>query len=119
MENEGETVSQNLQSKLQSRNVSIGEHRTSLRLERDTWDALEEICVREHLTVHELCTSIEQYRTGASRTAAVRAHVLTYFRAAATDAGHAKVKHGSLTGLNRKKYLPRKLKSTSEILINL
>lgn len=112
-------MSQNFQSKLQSRNVTIDKHRTSLRLEKDTWNALEEICVRENKTLHEMCTIVEQYRTGASRTAAVRAYVLTYFRSAATEDGHKKAKHGALGLANRKKLMPRKLIRSSEIRINL
>jgi len=86
-----------MNSRLQSRNVSVNGHRTSLRLERDVWDALEEICKREKMTVHETCTHVDQQRKGSSRTAAVRTFILGYFRAAASDAGHARVGHGRLT----------------------
>lgn len=83
-----------IQSRLQSRNVTVDGHRTSLRLEQDVWDALEEICAREGVNTHELCTRIELRRTGSSRTAAVRAFVLSYFRAAASDTGHVRAGHG-------------------------
>jgi predicted DNA-binding ribbon-helix-helix protein len=86
-----------IQSRLQSRNVTVGGHRTSLRLEQDVWDALEEVCSRENLNLHELCTHIEVQKTGASRTAAVRAYVLGYFREAASDTGHVRAGHGSLS----------------------
>ena len=62
-----------LQSRLVSRNVTVNGHRTSLRLEQDVWDALEEVCGREGLSLHEVCTHIENRRSGSSRTAAVRA----------------------------------------------
>lgn len=60
------------------------------------WDALEEVCSREGLSVHELCTRIEMRRTGSSRTAAVRAFILGYFREAASDTGHVRAGHGSM-----------------------
>ena len=83
-----------IKSRLQSRNVTVGGHRTSLRLEQDVWDALEEVCSREAMSVHALCTLIEQRRVGSSRTAAVRAFVLGYFREAASDTGHVRAGHG-------------------------
>ena len=85
-----------IQSRLQSRNVTVDGHRTSLRLETDVWDALEEICVRETLSVHEVCTLVEQRRTGSSRTAAVRAFILGYYREAASDTGHSRAGHGAM-----------------------
>ncbi|HEY9080948.1 ribbon-helix-helix domain-containing protein [Magnetovibrio sp.] len=86
-----------MNSRLQSRNVTVDGHRTSLRLEQDVWVALEEICVREDMNVHEICTLIEQRRKGSSRTAAVRAFILQYFREAASDTGHLKAGHGKLS----------------------
>ncbi len=85
-----------IQSRLQSRNVTVDGHRTSLRLETDVWDALEEICARETLSVHEVCTLVEQRRTGSSRTAAVRAFILGYYREAASDTGHSRAGHGAM-----------------------
>lgn len=85
-----------INSRLQSRNVTVDGHRTSLRLEQDLWEALEEVCGREDLNIHELCTLIEQRRSGSSRTAAVRAFVLGYFREAASDTGHSRAGHGTL-----------------------
>lgn len=86
-----------MNSRLQSRNVTVDGHRTSLRLEQDVWEALEEICSREGMTVHEVCTLVEQRRTGSSRTAAVRAFILGYFREAASDTGHVRAGHGHLS----------------------
>jgi len=93
----GEALHRTLQSQLESHNVTIDGHRTSLRLEADVWAALEEICTRENLTVHEFCTLVERRRKGSSRTAAVRAFILGYFRAAASDTGHSRAGHGTLS----------------------
>ncbi|MCH7672966.1 MAG: ribbon-helix-helix domain-containing protein, partial [Proteobacteria bacterium] len=55
-----------------TKNVTVGNLRTSLRLESEIWAALDEICAREGLTVHQLCTLVDDYRRGNSRTSAVR-----------------------------------------------
>ena len=85
-----------MNSRLLSRNVTVDGRRTSLRLENDVWEALEEICEREDMSVHEVCTLIDQRRKGSSRTAAVRAFILRYFREAASDIGHSHAGHGKL-----------------------
>ncbi len=83
-------------SSLVNRNITIGGRRTSLRLEPALWDALDEACRREGLTRHELCTRIDRRRLASTLTAAVRVFVVSYFRAAATDDGHASIGHGTL-----------------------
>ncbi|MEQ8194545.1 MAG: ribbon-helix-helix domain-containing protein [Rhodospirillales bacterium] len=83
-------------STLISRNVTIRGRRTSLRLEKQVWDALDEICGREQVNLHELCTYIESQRKKSSRTSAVRTFALIYFHAAATEQGHVKAGHGKL-----------------------
>lgn len=83
-------------STLTSRNITVSGHRTSMRLEPDMWDALEEICQRESLSAHEICTLIDSRRHRSSLTAAMRVFILSYFRAAATDEGHLRAGHGRL-----------------------
>jgi predicted DNA-binding ribbon-helix-helix protein len=65
-----------------------------MKLENDMWEALDEICRRERLTVHEACTMIANKHRGNNLTAAMRVFILAYYRAAATDSGHAKAGHG-------------------------
>ena len=79
-----------------SRNVTINGRRTSLRLENEIWEAVGEICGHENLTVHELCTLIDGRRGRSSRTSAIRAFIVAYFRNASTDEGHFKAGHGKL-----------------------
>lgn len=79
---------------LSNRNVTVNGRRTSMRLEQEMWEALREICRREDLTVHELCSLIDDRRGLSSLTAATRVFTLMYFRAAATDEGHATAGHG-------------------------
>ncbi len=83
-------------STLVNRNVTIGRRRTSLRLEPARWDALEEICRREERSQHELCAMIDKRRRASSLTAAIRVFIVNYFRAAATEEGHASIGHGAL-----------------------
>lgn len=73
--------------RLISRNVTVDGHRTSLRLEPETWSALDEICQLEETNVHALCSLIERRRRGTSRTSAVRVFIVSYFRAAARGVG--------------------------------
>ncbi len=84
-------------STLINRGVIVGGRRTSLRLEPGMWDALTEICRREEMTVHELCGLIDERRRASSLTAAIRVFIVTYFRAAATEEGHANIGHGALS----------------------
>ena len=72
-------------STLVNRNVTVSGHRTSMRLEPAMWEALEEICRREKLTVHEVCSLVDSRRTQSPLTAAMRVFILGYFRAAVAD----------------------------------
>ena len=78
-----------------SRNVKIGDQRTSLRLEESVWEALDDICLREGITCHELCTRIEAVRHGSNRTAAVRAVIVMYYRLIAGSAGGGGLHHAN------------------------
>jgi predicted DNA-binding ribbon-helix-helix protein len=74
-----------MNANLVRRNVTIGGRRTSLRLEREFWVALEEVCRREGLSLHRLCTVIDRRRATVSRTSAVRSFVMAYFQSAAAS----------------------------------
>jgi len=84
-------------SRLINRNVVAGSGRTSMRLEPELWDALMEICEREGQDISSVVRRIETTGAGeGGRTSAVRVFLIGYYRAAATDAGHAAVGHGPL-----------------------
>lgn len=84
-------------SRLINRNVVAGSGRTSMRLEPELWDALMEICEREGQDISSVVRRIESGGSGeGGRTSAVRVFVVSYFRAAATDGGHAAAGHGPL-----------------------
>ena len=82
-------------STLVSRNVTLSGHRTSIRLEADMWEALFEICRREGKTVHTICSSVDGQRSASRLTEALRVFIMAYFRAAATEDGHAHAGHGT------------------------
>ena len=81
-------------SRLVNRNVVAERGRTSMRLEPELWDGLYEICQREGIGVGELIRQIESRGHAGGRTSAVRVYILEYFRAAATEEGHATANHG-------------------------
>lgn len=91
-----------LQSGLEIRNVIVSGRRTSMRLEPDMWDALAEICRREHTTVHELCSRIDGLRRGGSLTSATRVYVMRYFRRAAAEQGAGHGEGGTEETLRRR-----------------
>jgi predicted DNA-binding ribbon-helix-helix protein len=83
-------------SSLVSRNVTVGKNRTSIRLEPAMWTAFKDLCKRERLTMHRICTLVAQTKQiESSLTAALRVFVMEYFRHAATEDGHAKAEHGN------------------------
>jgi predicted DNA-binding ribbon-helix-helix protein len=65
-----------------------------MRLEPELWDALLEICQREHWDMGQLIREIETVGRSGGRTSAVRVFVLEYFRAAANEVGHEAAGHG-------------------------
>jgi len=91
-----DTVERRDGSTLINRNVIVERRRTSLRLEPAMWDAMAEICRREEVSLHDLCTLIDRRRHASSLTAAIRVFIVAYFRAAATEEGHASIGHGTL-----------------------
>ena len=86
-----------MQSRLVNRNIIAARGRSSMRLEPEIWDALQEICRRERVALGDLVQSVEGRGGEGGRTSAVRVYAFQYFRAAATEAGHAAAGHGAFT----------------------
>ena len=78
------------------KNVNVSSRRTSIRIEDELWSAVEELCRREEMTLHELCTLIDQYRGISGLTAALRVFLIVYYRLAASERGHAEAGHGAI-----------------------
>jgi predicted DNA-binding ribbon-helix-helix protein len=82
-------------SRLVNRNVTALRGRTSMRLEPELWEALEEICRREQQTLGDMVKRVEQRGHPGGRTSAVRVYVLGYFRDAVSEDGHRSAGHGA------------------------
>ena len=50
------------------------------------WDALQDIARRRRVTIHDLVTAIDRERTASSLTAAIRVHIVDFYRDAALSA---------------------------------
>ncbi|PPQ26608.1 ribbon-helix-helix domain-containing protein [Rhodopila globiformis] len=83
-------------SRLVNRNVVAERGRTSMRLEPELWDALNEICERESQDMSTLVRHVEAAGHTGGRTSAIRVFILNYFRNATTEAGHAGAGHGPI-----------------------
>lgn len=73
-------------STLVSRNITVGGHRTSVRLEPAMWEALYDVCRDERKSVSMVVTDIARHQAESSLTAAIRVYLMSYFRAAAVAA---------------------------------
>lgn len=62
------------------KNVIVNNRRTSMRLDRETWFALSDICRRENISLYKLCSLIDSSRGTVGLSASTRLFVLTYFR---------------------------------------
>src|SRR5258708_39507538 len=71
-----------------ARNLYLGNKRTSLRLEPIMWEALEEICKSEHLSIHDLVTKIANLPYPGGLSSAVRSYIVEYYFARARDANY-------------------------------
>lgn len=82
-------------SGLISRNITVDGHRTSIRLEAQMWTALKDIAERESCSIHDICGLISSRRSAdMTLTASIRIFLMLYYKAAATEDGHAKAGHG-------------------------
>ena len=99
------------QSSLISRNITIFDRRTSIRLEPEMWEALNHIADREKCTIHDLCSLIHIRKSEVtSLTAAIRVFLMLYFRSASNEAGHDRAGHGSFTNMKARACIPSKYK---------
>lgn len=72
-----------LGGELISKNVRITGRRTSVRLEPEMWEALEEVAAMQGCSIHDLCSAVSELKhPEASFTGALRVFVMEYFRSA-------------------------------------
>ncbi|MDI1227157.1 MAG: ribbon-helix-helix domain-containing protein [bacterium] len=66
-----------------SKNVRISGRRTSVRLEPEMWEALEEVAAMQGCSIHDLCSAVSELQhPDASFTGALRVFIMEYFRSA-------------------------------------
>jgi predicted DNA-binding ribbon-helix-helix protein len=86
-------------SRLINRNIIANSGRTSMRLEPELWNVLNEICRREKQDMGQLIARVETAAPPGGRTSAVRVYIMKYYYAASTETGHAGAGHGVLSSL--------------------
>ena len=87
-------------STLVSKNITVLGKRTSIRLEPEMWRGLKEISERENCKIHDICSIVALRKNpNTSLTAAIRVFLMLYFRAATTEEGHKKAKHGDFMNM--------------------
>ncbi len=62
------------------RSLTLAGHRTSLALEAQFWEALEEMAAQNSLSMIELLSRIDAQRSTSNMSSAVRLAVLSHFR---------------------------------------
>lgn len=92
-----------VKSTLVSKNITIMGRRTSVRLEPEMWRSLKEISRREKCTVHDVCSMVYMCKKPlSSLTASIRVFLMLYYKAASTEDGHVKARHGNLDSMRRR-----------------
>jgi predicted DNA-binding ribbon-helix-helix protein len=71
-------------SRVLKRSIIIDGHKTSISLEDDFWNALQEIAAAQGVRPAELITTIDHGRAHANLSSAIRQHVLDYYRSRAS-----------------------------------
>ena len=62
------------------KNVMVNGRRTSMRLDKETWQALSDICRRENISLYKLCSLIDDVKGKSGLSSSTRLFVLTYYR---------------------------------------
>lgn len=89
-------------SPLEGRTVLVAGQPQLVKVEPSYWEALDDICQREELSLDDLCTDlanrieVSSRRSGPSGSLAnaVRVFIVGYYRQAATESGHRNAGHG-------------------------
>jgi len=69
---------------LQKRSLTLAGHRTSIALEPEFWDAVEDIAFHRGTSLPALIAEIDETRRGDNLSSAIRLAVLAHYRAGAS-----------------------------------
>lgn len=75
------------------KNIRIDGRRTSVRMERPFWQALEDISEQEGRSIDEICAEVAAEKNGSSLTSAIRVFVLDYLRKVSTFSSRTAASH--------------------------
>ncbi|MBQ4084909.1 MAG: ribbon-helix-helix domain-containing protein [Alphaproteobacteria bacterium] len=62
------------------KNVVVNGRRTSMRLEREVWNALSESCRHQNISLNSLCSQIEKSKDKIGLSSAMRVYAFNYYR---------------------------------------
>lgn len=65
---------------MRKRSLTIAGHRTSIALEDEFWAALDEIAAARHLTLAALVRDVDEARSTANLSSALRLTALAFYR---------------------------------------
>lgn len=77
---------------LVTRNVTVNGRRTSIRLEPEIWQALDEIVLHTGRSYHEFCSEALARRSRGTLTGAVRVAIVDFYRSHAFSAGKSGIR---------------------------
>ena len=76
-----------LQGEMVLRTITVPGGRTTMRLELEFWNAVDDVCQREGISTDELVRRAQGNLRRAGRTRAVRVYLMSYFRGWALGPG--------------------------------
>jgi predicted DNA-binding ribbon-helix-helix protein len=62
------------------KNVVVNGRRTSMRLEKEVWNALSDSCKEHDISLKTLCSQIEETKDTSGLSSAMRIHALNFYR---------------------------------------
>ncbi|MBO7333129.1 MAG: ribbon-helix-helix domain-containing protein [Alphaproteobacteria bacterium] len=62
------------------KNVVVNGRRTSMRLEKEVWNALSESCKEQNISLNTLCSLIEKTKHKGSLSSAMPVYAFNYYR---------------------------------------
>ena len=62
------------------KNVIVNGRRTSMRLEKEVWNALSESCKEQNISLNTLCLQIEETKDKRGLSSAMRIYAFNHYR---------------------------------------